>query len=467
MEKRVRDFIAENSLFCPGQTVGAAVSGGPDSMALLNCLHALAPFFSYSVACVHFEHGIRGQESLDDADFVEGFCEKHGIPFYMSAADVPALAREWKVSLETAAKRAREAYFDTLVKNGDVDVIATGHQSDDYAESVLMHILRGCGTDGLRGIAVRKGDMIRPLLCVSRADVMSYIRENGIRYVEDKTNCDDAYTRNFVRNILLPQIRERVNPDISGALIRLGAAAREDSAFILEEAERIFPECAVKRDDRVDIDLESFLRLSPAVAYRVIKLACAELFVTQDIEKAHVGAVVRLARSRRTGARASLMGGLCAEVEYGTLVIRFSARRADHSFCQWFDAAAKNETPGGDYIVCTETDACDFANQEPDTAYVDRDKLPARIAFRTRYAGDRITPLGSGGSKKLKDYFIDKKLTREQREKTPLLADGSRIIWVVGHTIGDDYKVDGTTRHILRMDYIRRDRNKEADGGNS
>ena len=455
MEERVRDFITENGLIGLGQTVGVAVSGGPDSMALLACLRSLVPFFSCSVACVHFEHGIRGQESLDDADFVSRFCEEQGIPFYMSAADVPARAREWGMSEETAAKRAREAYFNTLVENEDVDVIATGHHSDDNAESVLMHILRGSGIDGLKGIAARNGNFIRPLLCVSREDVMEYVRDKGLHYMQDKTNDNAEYTRNFVRNTLLPQIRERINPDVSGALNRLSAIAQEDSSFILGEAERVFPECAKQKGDRVEIEIGRFLGFSPAVEYRIIRLACAKLFVTQDIEKAHVGAVIRLAQKNRTGTRVNLSGGLCAEVEYGTLVICFAARRVNHSFCIVFDIEAKNETPFGDYIVCERAEACDFNNKDPYTAYVDRDKLPAHFMFRTRYTGDRITPLGSGGSKKLKDYFIDKKLTREERERTPLLADGNRIIWAVGHVIGDDYKVDGTTKRILRMNYIR------------
>ncbi|MBC5648773.1 tRNA lysidine(34) synthetase TilS [Christensenella tenuis] len=467
MEERVRDFITENGLIGLGQTVGAAVSGGPDSMALLACLQSLAPFFSCSVACVHFEHGIRGQESLDDADFVSRFCEENGIPFYMGAADVPALAKEWGLSEETAAKRARETYFNTLVENEDVDVIATGHHSGDNAESVLMHILRGSGIDGLKGISVRNGNFIRPLLCVSRDDVMEYVQEKSLPYVQDGTNKNAAYTRNFVRNVLLPQIRERINPDVSGALNRLSGIAGEDSAFIFGEAERIFPECAAQKDDRVKIDIERFLALSPAVAYRVVKIACAKLFVTQDIENVHIGAVMRLAKKNRTGTRANLAGGLCAEVEYGSLVIRFAARRVDYSFCSMFDIEAKNETPFGDYIECEQVEACDFSNQDPYTAYVDRDKLPAHFMFRTRYTGDRIAPLGSCGSKKLKDYFIDKKLTREEREKTPLLADGNRIIWAVGHVIGDDYKVDDTTKRILRMNYIRCGNKEEIDGGES
>ncbi|MEG2189298.1 MAG: tRNA lysidine(34) synthetase TilS, partial [Christensenella sp.] len=347
------------------------------------------------------------------------------------------------------------------VEQEDVDVIATGHHLDDNAESVLMHILRGSGIDGLKGIAVKKGNFIRPFLCVSHAEILGYAEQEKIAYKVDKTNENTEYTRNFVRNVLLPQIVEKINPDAAGALNRLSGIAEQDSAFIFSEAERKYELCAHAKDDRVEIDIESFLALSPAVAYRVLKIACAELYVTQDIENVHVGVVMKLARKNKTGTRVNLSGNLCAEVEYGTLVIRFSGRRVDYSFCMVFDVQAKNEIPNVGYIVCEEALQCDYQNADPYTAYIDADKLPKHFMLRTRYTGDRITPLGSAGGKKLKDYFIDKKLTREEREKVPLLADGNRIIWVAGYTIGDEYRVDEQTKCILRMDYIRFYDNKQ------
>lgn len=467
MQEHVRDFITENGLLMLGQTVGAAVSGGPDSMALLDCLRSLAPLFSCSVVCVHFEHGIRGQESLDDAEFVSSWCEEHNIPFYMGAADVPSLAKEWGMSEETAAKRARETYFKSLVENEDVDVIATGHHSDDNAESVLMHILRGSGIDGLKGIAPKNGIFIRPLLCVSREDILTYVGDNKIGYVEDKTNEDTRYTRNFVRGVLLPQMRERINPDVSGALNRLSMIAEEDSAFIFSEAEKAYATCAAMGNDRVEIGIDAFNALASSVAYRVLKIACAKLYVTQDIEKVHVGAVMKLARKNKTGTRVNLSGDLCAEVEYGTLVIRFAGRRVDYSFSISFDPEAKNELKNGDYVTCDIVSECDFENKDQYTAYVDMDSMGRGVKLRTRYAGDRISPLKSGGSKKLKDYFIDKKLTREEREKTPLLAEGNDIIWAVGHTIGDAYRVTNDTKRILRMQYIRADKQNDTTGEES
>ncbi|WP_066645156.1 tRNA lysidine(34) synthetase TilS [Christensenella timonensis] len=456
MEKIVREFIQENNLIEAGQTVGVAVSGGPDSMALLSCLCFLAPLAFFSVVCVHFEHGIRGQESLDDADFVSRYCAEHNIPFYMSAADVPSLAEEWHMGKQSAAKRAREEYFKSLIQNGDVDVIATAHHLDDNAESVLMHILRGSGTDGLRGIHPQNGPMIRPLLCVTRQQILAYLEEKEIGYVTDRTNGENEYTRNFIRNVLMPQLRDRINPDVAGALNRLSVIAEYDAGFIRGEAEKEFGNCAQVLNGSVEIDIEALSRLSKAVRCRIVRLACERLHITQDVENAHVLCVLALAERNRTGARANLSNNLYAAVEYGKLLIGFSAREADVSFCMPFDFEAANELPDGSRIICGEVYECDYENSDPDVAYVDADKLPQRLMLRTRYRGDTIHPLGAPGKKKLKDYFIDKKLPRQERERTPLLADGSRIIWAAGHVIDDECRVTGDTTRIYCLKYTKK-----------
>ncbi|MEA5002610.1 MAG: tRNA lysidine(34) synthetase TilS [Christensenella sp.] len=456
MEKIVREFIQENNLIEAGQTVGVAVSGGPDSMALLSCLCLLAPSAFFSVVCVHFEHGIRGQESLDDADFVSQYCAEHNIPFYMSAADVPSLAEEWHVGKQSAAKRAREEYFKSLTENGDVDVIATAHHLDDNAESVLMHILRGSGTDGLRGIHPKNAEIIRPLLCVNRQEILAYLEEKGIGYVTDKTNEENEYTRNFIRNVLMPQLRERINPDVAGALNRLSVIAEYDAKYIGDMAQRDFAQCAKVLNDSVEIDIGMFGRLSEAIRCRIVRLACEKLYITQDVQNVHVLSVLALADKNRTGSRVNLSNNLYAAVEYGKLLIGFSARESDVSFCMPFDFEATNELPDGSTVAIGDVYECDYENSDPNIAYVDADKLPGALMLRTRYHGDMIHPLGAPGKKKLKDYFIDKKLPRGERDKTPLLADGSRIVWAAGHVIDDECRVTDDTTRIYCLKYMKK-----------
>lgn len=456
METKVWEYITEQRLIREGQVVGAAVSGGPDSMALLVCLCSLGSMYNFAVKCVHFEHGIRGEDSLRDAEFVENFCDERDIPMFVGAADVPALAEKWGVSEETAAKRAREEYMDSLVLAGEADIIATGHHLDDSAESVLMHILRGSGLTGLTGIHSRYGNYIRPFLCVDRSEILAYAGQNGIDYVTDATNADNKYTRNYVRNVLMPGIAENINPDVSGALNRLSRLAARDSEYIEAEAAAALSSIAKKEGDTVRMDAAALAKMHPALAGRVVRGACAMLHVHQDIELAHITAVIELAKQGRTGAMANISRNICAELEYGSLLLGFTGRRTDSSFEATLDINDVLRLPNGDVVECRCVQDCDMQNADAYTERFDMDKLPAKITVRTRYTGDVIHPLGAGGGKKLKDYFIDKKLPREERDRTPLLADGSEIIWAVGRVMSDLYKVDGDTERILEIRYIKK-----------
>ena len=226
-------FCKQNSLFAPGTAVLAACSGGPDSLALLHLLLSLRERWQLQLAAAHFEHGIRGAASLADAAFVRDFCQARGVPFYLGQADVPGYASAQQLSLETAARTLRYRFLrSTAAKLGEGTRIATAHQADDQAETVLMRILRGTGVDGLAGIAPRAGELIRPLLCATRAEIEAYCRQQGLEPRHDATNDVPDCTRNRLRLELLPQLAAEYNPDISAALCRLAAIASEESSFI-------------------------------------------------------------------------------------------------------------------------------------------------------------------------------------------------------------------------------------------
>ncbi|MGI6152632.1 MAG: tRNA lysidine(34) synthetase TilS [Christensenellaceae bacterium] len=456
MEKQVLEFINTHRLTDAGNVVGVAVSGGADSMAMMACLKNLSEALEIQVVCVHFEHGIRGEESLRDAEFVAEYCEKWRVPFYMGAADVPALSKEWKVSVELAAKRAREAYFAEMVADGTVDLIATAHHKEDTAESVLMHVLRGTGIDGLIGIRRRQGQMIRPFLCVGKRDILEYAQSMGIPHVEDSTNADNRYTRNYIRNVLLPAADAHLKTDTTAALNRLSVLAERDGAFLNKCAEQAFGECAAVTGDQVELELARLQKLDEAIAARVIRLACRKLGVLQDVEFAHIESVLRLAACAQTGSRANLSGGLFAEVEYDRLLVGHVARQTDYSFSVRVALDGKTALPDGGVLTVCETGRCEFDADDMYTEYFDMDKIPGELVCRTRQTGDTIHPLGSPGKKKLKDYFIDKKLPRRVRDRLPLVAAGNEIVWAIGHAIGERYRVDEKTRRYMRMTYSKR-----------
>ncbi len=456
MESKVWEYITEHALLQEGWRVGAAVSGGADSMALLVCLYALSKLHGFELCCVHFEHGIRGEHSLRDASFVRDYCASAGIPFFMGSGDVPSMAKKWRISIETAAKRAREDYMNSLVLACEADVIATAHHLNDNAESVLMHILRGSGLSGLMGVRARHGNFVRPFLCLTKDEILGYAAVNEIPYVTDETNADNSYTRNYIRNVLLPGVKENINENPEAALNRLSAIAQQDDGCLNALAEDFFNANAIRSEDSVSMGAAALTKAHPAIAVRAIRLACGRLGVTEDIEYAHIESVLRLARTNRTGSVAGLSRNLCARVEYGALIIGFKGRETNYSFERRFDIRDRNVLPDGDYIECFELNCYDAFNGDAYSECFDMDKLPSAITLRTRRHGDVIRPLGSG-KKKLKDYFIDKKLTREERDRTPLLADGENIIWIIGRVISNDYRVDENTARIVNMRYFRKD----------
>ena len=469
-------FIKNNGLAEPGSRIGIALSGGSDSMALLYCFNNFRENGYFDICAVHLEHGIRGEASKEDADFVKSQCRALNIPLYVEYADVPAAAREKKTSVESAGRQIREDFFERTVKDGKADYIATAHHADDNAESVLMHVLRGSGLNGLAGIKVKRGFLIRPFLGVKKEDILNYIKAHNIPFKDDKSNKDNKYTRNYIRNVLLESAKS-VFGDVSGSLNRLSRFAADDNDFIEKETGKAFDECAEISENRAAINIDKLFAYHDAIASRVIIRALGELGTYSDFEASHVDLLMHIAKTRETGKAVCLLDNLGAAVEYGKLVIKhrrteFKPHLKNRSkSIGGKNAATKIFLPGetkllnGDIIKAELIDNYVKDNSNKFCECFDYDKLPEKCVLRNivngrstgEYPGDRIRPLGAPGSKKLNRYFTDKKIPERLRNKIPVLACGENIIWVVGYTISDDFKVDENTKNIIRLKYLRKD----------
>ena len=422
MEQKVGLFIRENGLLSPDQAVGVGVSGGIDSMALLFLLRRLG----FPVCALHFEHGIRGEESLADAEFVRAYCKENDIPFTMESGNAPAYAKESKLSLESAARELRYAFFE----RSGMATVATAHHMDDNAESILMHIARGCGVRGLVGIHMRQGSFVRPFLCVTRQEIEAYAKENGIPYVTDKTNADLRYTRNRVRRRVLGELKT-INPDINAAFDRLAQNAQEIARMICRQADLVPVEYG---ESGGSVDASLLHGLDEPVAHEVLLRICAHAGLPADIDMVHIKSILELCR---TGAFLHIKNGVFAKYQYGRLIIsKKSDKINDVSFC--VPLAGKTYFPGG---VIRKT-AGILNKRNRDKFCETFGALPADAVVRNRRPGDVFAPLGSG-EKKLKEYLIDLKVPREMRDSVPLVATGSRIIWVVGYAISRDFAVRG------------------------
>ena len=445
-EKKVSEYILINNLIGEGERVGAAVSGGADSMVMLVILKKLG----YDVCALHFEHGVRSEEeSVGDMLFVKSFCEENGIPFFCERARVPELRQKGE-SVETAARRLRYGFFERTAKAQRIDKIATAHHADDNAETVIMNLLRGSGTKGMEGIVPKRGIYIRPMLPLSREEIVSYAQNNGIKFVTDCTNLETEYTRNKIRNLVLPVFKE-INPSYHRAFLRASELSRQHNGAFEAVVESELSRIKIPAEYGVSLDIAELNKMPEGLALSVIRSAISGICPLKDIEKNHYEAVYALALAANTGKSFSLEGKFTALVCYNRLIIADKLYKIVKREVFPVVPDSVFAVFGGEMEASTVKKAV-FGEAGDLTQYFDADKLEGAVV-RTRREGDRFSPLGIKGSKKLKDWFIDKKIPAFLRDSIPLVAKDGEILWAVGFAISSKARVTAKTKRIACLTY--------------
>lgn len=399
--------LLQISLLPPGSRVLCAVSGGVDSMCLL---HLLSQREELSLVCAHFNHQLRGEESDRDEAFVREICKQWNIPLTVGRGDVEAFARREKLSLEEAGRTLRYAFLYQAAEEELCDWIATAHNAEDNAETLLLHLLRGSGLNGLTGISPQRGKLVRPLLTTSRKEIEAYLIQHDIPHREDSTNADDAYTRNRVRHQLLPLLEE-MNPGFVRRLTSAIPRLRADNDYLNDLARQLLTKTE-HREDGLVLPAALLSQAPAPVASRAVRLLLAQAAGGNwDCSAAHLEAVLELCRSSSPSAQVSLPHGLTARREYGLLVLAHDlpTRPLEPMPLQEGD----NPVPG-----------------LPWTVVLQGPPWPG-LVVRSRQTGDSLT-LPGGHTKTLKKLFIDQKLPRWERERIPVVADNDGVIAVAG-----------------------------------
>lgn len=444
MIERVQYTIDVYQMLAEGQSVVAAVSGGPDSVAMLDCLVRLG----YRPIVAHLNHLLRGEAAQGDEDFVRALARERDLPVCVKRVDVRSLAREKGVSIEEAGRGARYLFFGEVMERRCCLRTALAHHRDDQAETVLLHMLRGSGPEGLKGmLPVRDGVFIRPLLYVSRDEILDYCEGRGLSYREDASNADTDYARNRVRHDLLP-VLTAYNPRVREALCRTAEILREEDACMAVYARRLYGELASLDGDNIRFDIEALAALPPAMMRRMVRKAAAETGGIRDVRFDHIERVLGLLGGQ--GGAVQLPGGVRAEVRGSALCFLLEG---DAVPCPPY--AHSLSVPGS--VSVTEAGVricCELAEEalfDDDTVCVDADKIEGPLWVRNRRPGDRFFPYKAPGQKKLKDFLIDQKIPRRKRDTLPLVTDKKGIIWVAGLRTGHDYRVDDGTKRILKL----------------
>jgi len=473
IESGVLTTIHDAALLPSGGIVVVAVSGGADSLCLLHVLVRLSDRLHLRLHVAHLDHMLRGAASRDDAAFVAATAQSLGLPCTVEARDVAAWKRDRRCSLEEAAREVRYRFLHEVACRVGAESVATGHTRDDAVETLLLHLIRGSGLRGLRGLEAEStvpvagagtGEpetvrIVRPLLRVSRAETAEYCRLIGLEPRKDASNDSPSHLRNRIRLELLPQCRG-LNPRFDDALLRLGQAATYDDEHLEEEARRTYDSIADASPDCVQLNLKGFAGASPAIQARLVRRAHEQVAGDlRDVSTEHVRAVRRLVTAR-PGKRVHLVAGIVWRRESSSL-----AALGPHYVDDVRGPEApllpvevlvpgELEIPGWKVTASLVNGPYFLPGEDALTAAFDADLAGRRLFVRRRQTGDRFRPLGMAQEKKLQDFMVDAGIPLEQRDRVPILCSPEHIVWVVGWRIDDRVKVADGTRAVLQVAFL-------------
>ena len=455
------------ALLSPGDKVLVAVSGGPDSLALLHVLWTEQEVRQLHVEAAHLDHRLRGEESAAEAEWVAEWCAERGIVCHIGKEDAAAWASEHKQSKQESARAVRYAFLERIAAAAHANKIATGHTQNDQVETVLANILRGTGLNGLRGIPERRGQIIRPMLSVSRLEIEAYCAAHGLHPRQDPSNLSSAhYTRNRLRLELLPQLRDEYNPRVDEALLRLSEIAARDSDYLSTQAAAALAEVTQDKDGfRVQLDWVALAALHPALLRSVLRLAISALRGTgEGITYEHLEQVCVVVLSSRSADFALVLPHPPCTVRITGQVLTLTL--ANVPVAQG-DVSSPLPVPG-EAILGKRGWAVTAAWEGlPNAVCLDADAVDLNsLEARNWRFGDRIDPLGMGGRhKKVSDIFTDAKVPRSERHRIPIVADTHGIVWVAGYALAERVKVTPQTRQTLFLS-VRRIGAEKTSAGN-
>jgi len=438
-----------------GDKVIAGVSGGPDSICLLHILNRLRKEMGLSLHITHINHGIRKREGKKEEEFVRSIAERMALPITIEHLNVVAYAKRKRLTIEEAGRNMRYRAFESLATRLGASKVALGHTASDQVETVLMHLLRGSGSQGLSGIppvrSLGRTVIIRPLIEVNREEILDYLKKNNLSFCVDSSNRRTEYFRNKVRLRLLPILRKNYNKDIDDALLRLSEILKEENAYWEKIVERAFSKVASFYSGKILVDFKKLLRYNVVIQRRVLYRLFGGLVSLRQIE-----AIRSLATGSSQGKRIYLGKRLGVRKEGNFLIFSSLPSQKLKEFVYPVRVPGKNEISELGLSVNTRIVNSNYVlRKEANFAYFDVDRIGLNgLILRNRREGDRFRPFGLKGTKKLSDFFIDNKVPRHLRERIPLLVEGEDILWVVGLRRAEKARITQDTKRILEVQVL-------------
>ena len=472
----VKAYIGKYRMISEGDVVLAGVSGGADSVCMLFILQKLRKEVPFRLMVMHVHHGIR-EDAQKDADHVEGLCRKWEIPFFLKKVDMAGYAKENGLSPEEAGRALRYQAFEEALTGEEACKIAVAHNQNDRAETMLFHLFRGSGLRGLGSIRPVREKIIRPLLCLCREEIEAYLFEEKLAFCTDSTNGEDFYTRNKIRHHILSYAEEHI---CSNAAAHIGDAAEilaETEDFVRKQTVLAYDRCMLFGEENdVALDLTVFRKEDPFLQKGILLQYMERMTpYRKDITKEHIDALMQL--TQKDGSREIFLPyGLCAYKEYDRLLLKRTEKKK--AICMKKEFREEEYlpvtvmVPGEITVPGLGSVSFQYVSKEelfykkeqniPKKTYTkwfDYDKITTVLVFRTRKTGDYLTIDSALRKKTVKEYMINEKIPKMQRERIYLLADGPHILWIPGYRISQYYKVNENTKRILQVQL-----KEESDG---
>lgn len=467
MKNKIKKYITDNKMINHGESVVAGVSGGSDSMCLLNVLMELREELGLTLYAVHVHHGIRGVDADEDMEFVEMYCAEHDVECYTYRFDVINEAKKLNMSTEEAGRHLRYKAFEEVAGrcNGK---IAVAHNVEDNVETILLNMCRGTGITGMCGIMPVRDNVIRPIMCLTKQEIYEYLNERNISYRVDKSNFTEEYTRNKIRLKVLPYITEHINTRAVEHIGQLSQNVKEAVEFIDEYVDSVLHKYMRAEKDSVHISVnvqnEKGIIIS-GVIRRAIKTITNSL---KDITNVHIEEAKSIL-DKQVGTIIYLPYGIRVEKGYDEVKV-YKEKGTDKKSASVEKQIEIDIQDYGEYvienfgklIVSKSEYTEEIFGKSIYTKWVDCDILKDSLQIRTRQTGDYIVVNEKGSRKKIKDLFIDLKIPREQRDNILLLTKNHEVVWVIGHRLGYNYKVHKNSENVTLLEYV--DKNGVNDG---
>lgn len=460
MEKRFLDFIAEHNLLKDCDKLLLGVSGGPDSLTMLHLFNKLKEKLGLEIAAAHLDHQFR-KESAAEADFTADFAADLGVEFYAKTVNLPRLIRLKKKSPEAEARYQRFKFFQEIITVADCDRLALAHHSDDQAETVLLNLFRGSGLNGLAGIEPQSKYqdliIIHPLLLFKKSEIKAYSRQNELKARLDPSNQKNIYSRNIIRNKILPLVENEINENAKEVIARNSKLISSENKFLAELAIKNYQQLLISAaDKKIIIDFAGLKKRDRVLQRRIYRHIYRELNNgLDDLYLEHILEIEKLTADSQTGRGVDIAAGIRVEISYDQLVFfQKEPSAVNNRGKKRLNLTAQTEFGENILIESSIQKRKDFSfNNDPKRAAFDYHKIKFPLYIRSRSDGDKFIPLGMKGHKKLKDILIDQKVPRAKRKKAAVVTDAEdNIIWLAPYKMADDFKISEKTEEVLVLE---------------